>query len=415
MPLSFLLPLAVSRTAEKQNITFFFVSCLFFFLIFALPSGVHYKQSTHKSTSRRKGSRPTTSSLIRMMKGSSRLLSWRRVPPWRHLQQCAASPRVSGLSQASVPLHHPRRTVVTHSVGHRTAPHRRGSRVASAGLWSGHQTPAAAPTSPHVPPRHNIQRSSDSSSSRMDTLRRPSASTLTSPVRSAASTRTRSKTVEKSSSEDGGAPSSVRTSFTLDPPFTPVDGEAAWCSHGHADAACCLYACRCCGTVLFDSHAIARGSRVGHHVTGWPTFVSPHTDTAVRLCTVLQRSVVAQASTTPAISTHTTTTTTTTAAAAARPMSTPLQMRVPDAGMVQRGLPIEGDVVRLRGRPITAQHTQTWREACLRDENHRADPAIVLGCCQTCGTPVCQVTQSAAEGNRYVATASRIAARGPSG
>lgn len=33
----------------------------------------------------------------------------------------------------------------------------------------------------------------------------------------------------------------------------------------------------------------------------------------------------------------------------------------------------------------------TWRERCLRDSNHRADPIPIEGCCQLCGSAVCRL------------------------
>jgi hypothetical protein len=189
------------------------------------------------------------------------------------------------------------------------------------------------------------------------------------------------------------------TCFALDPPFTPVKGEAA-----AAPGTSCVYACRGCHTALFRSTDLVPGSRVGQHTSGWPTFVAPLTTSTLRLHTVLQKSVVASLS--DALSALPSRT-------SVAGTSKPLQVRVPDAGMVPRGLAVEGDVVRLRGRHISAQHTQSWREACLRDENHRADPTLVVGCCGRCGSPVCQVTHSAAEGSRYVVTASHVVAREP--
>nr|CAJ2466248.1 unnamed protein product [Leishmania braziliensis] len=194
-----------------------------------------------------------------------------------------------------------------------------------------------------------------------------------------------------------GAPSP--TNFTLDPPFTRVAGEE------EVSPGPCDYVCRRCCALVFRSSSLVRTSRVGRHESGWPTFVAPSTPSALRLATVLQKSLVAGLSDT---SRHESVSNISTGLTTPR---RPLGIAVPHNSVVQRGLSVEGDLVRRRGRQICRQEAKTWREACLRDENHRADPAVALGLCSTCGTPLCHVTQSAAEGTRYVSTAAFIAAQ----
>ncbi|CAG9567158.1 conserved hypothetical protein [Leishmania major strain Friedlin] len=188
------------------------------------------------------------------------------------------------------------------------------------------------------------------------------------------------------------------TRFTLDPPFTRVAGEE------ELSPGPCAYVCRRCRAPVFHSDCFADTSRVGWHASGWPTFLAPSTPSALRLSTVLQRSVIARLSDTPRdgpvsnISAGLTT-----------PQRT-LDIAVPPNSVAQRGLAVEGDLVRKRGSTISLQETRTWRETCLRDENHRADPVLVLAVCSACDTPLCHVTQSAAVGTLYVSTAACIMA-----
>ncbi|KPI85344.1 hypothetical protein ABL78_5599 [Leptomonas seymouri] len=245
--------------------------------------------------------------------------------------------------------------------------------VAAAGLWSGHRL-----TPPPLRHSHLHQIPGQGQPAAVGRVRSsPDA------ARAAASS---------SSPSNRDCPSArdcsteLLQSFAFDPPFTAITGEAG---KGFHDVIC-VYACRRCHSPLFSSKDLMRGSRVGHHCSGWPTFVAPLTRTALRLRTTPQRSVVAGSSDAPSV------------------RSPGFSLRVPASGVAQRGLAVEGDVVRLHGRPVGVRQAQSWREMCLRDENHRADPAIVLGCCGHCGIPVCQVTHSAAEGSRYVATASCI-------
>lgn len=188
------------------------------------------------------------------------------------------------------------------------------------------------------------------------------------------------------------------TSFTLDPPFTRVKGEE------ELSPGPCAYVCRRCRALVFHSDSFADTSSVGWHASGWPTFLAPSTPSALRLSTVLQRSVIARRSDTPR----------------GRPVSNisvgltapqrTLDIAVPHNSVAQRGLAVEGDLVRRQGSAISLQETRTWRETCLRDENHRVDPVLVLAVCSACDTPLCHVTQSAAAGTRYVSTAACIMA-----
>ncbi|GET85442.1 hypothetical protein, conserved [Leishmania tarentolae] len=192
------------------------------------------------------------------------------------------------------------------------------------------------------------------------------------------------------------APSPI--SFTLDPPFTRVKGEE------ELSPGPCVYVCRRCRAPVFHSDNLADTSRVGWHSSGWPTFLAPSAPSALRLSTVLQKSVVARLSDTSRDGSATNI-----AAGLTTPRQT-LEIAVPQNSVAQRGLTVEGDFVRRRGRTIRLQDTRTWRETCLRDENHRADPVLVLACCSSCDTPLCHVTQSAAAGTRYVSTAACIMA-----
>ncbi|KPA74835.1 putative mitochondrial hypothetical protein [Leptomonas pyrrhocoris] len=252
----------------------------------------------------------------------------------------------------------------------------RGSGVTSAGLWSGHRrsTSTLPPTFLHT--SHNG----------------PQGAAMEKVLPSLEAERTPASPSSSSLARRRDHTAALPTHFMFDPPFTPVDGEAA--RKGSVDA--CLYACRGCNSPVFCSSDLVHGSRVGHHSSGWPTFVAPLSNSAVRLRTVLQKSVVANLSDSPSSGT-----------------TKALRVHVPDAGMAQRGLAVEGDLVRLRGRRISEQHAQSWRETCLRDGNHRSDPAVVLGCCGRCGSPVCQVTQSAVVGSRFVSTAACVRVLGP--
>ncbi|KAG5487911.1 hypothetical protein LSCM1_08226 [Leishmania martiniquensis] len=265
-----------------------------------------------------------------------------------------------------------RRSIATVSrVGRSRSRH---SSICSSGLWSMH--------SPRPPVRATLARSHAPSAAAHDEKHAPTGESL--PLSKAATTL-------------AGAPST--THFTLDPPFARVKGEAER-APGH-----CLYTCRFCCAIVFRSCHFADTSRVGRHESGWPTFVAPSTPSALRLKTVLQRSLVARLSD---------------ASLSKSANDTPdgltkqrreLDIAVPHISVAQRGLAVEGDLVRRRGSPVSVQETRTWREACLRDENHRADPALVLGICSACGTPLCHVTQSAAEGTRYISTAACIEAQ----
>lgn len=275
----------------------------------------------------------------------------------------------SSLSAASV-LRHPRRSLCLPSfIFLRNA--QGGSGMAVAGLWGCHKAPPSSSSHAGLP----------RNAARHD--RKDSA------IRSKTQSHVPSSDV---ASRDSTFSNDFSVAFSLDPPFTPVRGEEEVAAH-----APCVYACRRCGSSLFQSDALVPGSAVGHHSSGWPSFVAPLSESAVRLRTVLQRSVVAQHCEFPASSTS-----------APTQEASGLRLHVPDTSMVQRGLAVEGDLVRLRGRQIGMQRSESWRETCLRDENHRADPTLVIGCCGGCGCAVCRVTQSAAEGSRYVSTASCI-------
>ncbi|CAJ1985680.1 hypothetical protein conserved [Leishmania donovani] len=203
---------------------------------------------------------------------------------------------------------------------------------------------------------------------------------------------------QRSDTMRGPADAPPPTSFTLDPPFTRVTGEE------ELSPGPCAYVCRRCRALVFHSDRFADTSRVGWHASGWPTFLAPLTPSALRLSTVLQRSVIARLSDTPRDRpvSHI-------SAGLTRPQRT-LDIAVPPNSVAQRGLAVEGDLVRKRGNTISLQETRTWRETCLRDENHRADPVLVLAVCSACDTPLCHVTQSAALGTRYVSTAACIMA-----
>ncbi|KAG5487138.1 hypothetical protein CUR178_08150 [Leishmania enriettii] len=189
------------------------------------------------------------------------------------------------------------------------------------------------------------------------------------------------------------------TSFALDPPFAQVKGEAELAPGP------CVYTCRFCRALVFRSDKFAETSRVGRHDSGWPTFLAPSTPSALRVRTVLQKSVVARLSDTPRYR-----------SASDMPDARTrsgrgLCIAVPHNGVAQRGLAVERDLVRRRGSRISLQETQSWREMCLRDENHRADPALIIGACSACGTPLCHITQSTARGMRYISTAACIEAQ----
>lgn len=270
---------------------------------------------------------------------------------------------------------------------------RRGGGIASAGLWSGRRLLTAR--SANIAPSQLLSKTRAHEHANKENT--SSTVTYEDDKDDAGTLPVSLPTVSEQSrlTQPGIAAADV-ISFALDPPFTRVAGEA---DSAHAPNSC-LYACRHCRTPLFRSSDLVDGSRVGHHSSGWPTFVAPLAASAVRLRTVLQRSLVATL-TSPSASPLSGTT-----SSAAKPDT--FQVRVPDAGMVQRGLAVEGDLVRLRGRQIGVQRTGSWRETCLRDPNHRADPVVVLGYCGHCGRPVCHVTHAAATGTRYVTTASSI-------
>lgn len=258
----------------------------------------------------------------------------------------------------------------------------RGGQVASVGLWSSHRSSPStlSPTS-----KETVDWSVKK------TPRTSSTCSIGSKSAAVSSPTLESRTEQ---SVDAGTVH-LETSFALDPPFTPVEGEDTQQRH----SAAFVYVCRHCSTPLFHSDDVVAGSSVGDHRSGWPTFVAPLNSSALRLRTVLQKSMASMCAP-PATSASST---------PSRKANT-LQLRVPETGTVQRGLAVEGDLIRLRGRRIGVQHAVSWRETCLRDENHRADPSVVVGSCGHCGSPVCQVTHSAVMGSRYVATASQVRA-----
>ncbi|KAG5512091.1 hypothetical protein JKF63_07555 [Porcisia hertigi] len=196
-----------------------------------------------------------------------------------------------------------------------------------------------------------------------------------------------------------GLSSSSSLIFTLDPPFTPVEGEV------ELSPGPCVYVCRLCQAVVFHSNGFSSSSRVGQHNSGWPTFVAPSKPSALRLSTVLQKRIVAR------LGDVTRSEAIKDISAGSSTSQQALDIAVPPNSVAQRGLAVEGDLVRRRGTHISAQVTRTWREACLRDGNHRVDPVLVLGLCCSCGTPVCNFTHSAVLGTQYVSTAACIVAK----
>lgn len=192
--------------------------------------------------------------------------------------------------------------------------------------------------------------------------------------------------------------SSPSPAFVLDPPYTPVEGEreaALALSQAAEDTAGCrplqlLYSCRGCGSLLFsaaDAAASGGATKVGHFGgCGWPTFVASLQPLTLRSSS--QRTVAGAASTAAGQS------------AGRGPLAGVLP---PQKSMSYRGLPVEGDLhvvkggggggggERRGGGGIAARRPQSWREACLRDANKRADPHYIEGCCRRCGSAVCRV------------------------
>lgn len=259
-------------------------------------------------------------------------------------------------------------------------------RAASGSLWDSHGPPSSTTAAAAAAARP---------------LRLPTAATAATQRAATPKPFSSSLSSQASAPPPQEAETDRSSSFLLDPPFTPILGEAHV-----APGTSCVYTCRSCRSPLFHSSDLLEGSAVGDHRSGWPTFVAPLSETCLHLRTVLQRSVVVHSAG------HASPTTAASPASVVGEGLSGLQLRVPDAALSQRGLPVEGDMVRLRGRRIGPVHTQTWRETCLRDVNQRADPSLVVGCCAQCGAAVCRVVQSAATGSRFVTTASSVAAEG---
>lgn len=170
------------------------------------------------------------------------------------------------------------------------------------------------------------------------------------------------------------APLTSSPPLLLDPPFTPVPGEARAISCGaSSDAAVLLYTCGACGVPLFRSCEYASSSACGRHSSGWPSFTAPASGEALRLRVLLQRTAVRGAKSALSVS------------------------------LAARGLRPEGGMVRgTRSGRCERLQCRTWREECLRDENKRCDPTVTEGCCAVCGRAVCRVVTERRQGVKYV-------------
>lgn len=224
----------------------------------------------------------------------------------------------------------------------------------------------------------------------------------------------------------------------LDAPFTSVEGEEGCLRQlASSDAAVtdridtashtfCVYCCKQCGTVIFCSEDYAESSSGGRHRSGWPSFTQPSQLTSrdvisehasvlaepIVIRSVRQRRTV-RASAEGESARRSTTHSSKSSRSSRAALSAQLSTYVADTATATRGLAVEGDMVPTsRGASgFAKRETKSWREQCLRDDNHRSDPSLLEGCCRGCGSAVCRVTLSKAAGATYVTTASAVCAK----
>ncbi|EPY18123.1 hypothetical protein STCU_10170 [Strigomonas culicis] len=79
--------------------------------------------------------------------------------------------------------------------------------------------------------------------------------------------------------------------------------------------------------------------------------------------------------------------------AVSRRPSLGLSAYVPETAAASRGLPVEGDLVAVRGSGVRSARpsARRWAERQLRDENTRARYYVPKGDCGCCGAAVCRV------------------------
>ncbi|CBH09357.1 hypothetical protein, conserved [Trypanosoma brucei gambiense DAL972] len=197
--------------------------------------------------------------------------------------------------------------------------------------------------------------------------------------------------------------------LVLDPPFTPVGGETAVMERLHrmpvngtdAERYVVSYNCRECSSTLFSSNDFTVASTLGSHKDGWPCFTAPASAKALQLRGLLQRSAVGRGRGAMEADSNRGD-----LSSSREFISSPLT-----ATLAARGLPIEGEMTRTtRSGRCELLKPKTWRDTCLRDVNKRSDPALLEGCCSTCGNAVCRVVTTRGRAVKYVVNPTAVTA-----
>lgn len=197
-----------------------------------------------------------------------------------------------------------------------------------------------------------------------------------------AAVRTASQPPALADAMSSASSSSSSPPLLLDPPFTPVPGEARALRRLRGDGAL-RYVCGACGSPLFRSVECTSPTAPGRHSGGWPSFTAPASASVLRLRVCLQRAAVRGGDGGAALS----------------------------VSLAARGLRPEGGMVRqTRSGHCALKKKRTWREECLRDENKRSDPTVMEGCCAACGKAVCRVVRERRRGVKYVVNPTAVVA-----